>query len=213
MEEARYTEFLGDKVCPVILGSWYIGEKSAGMALQYLPMNRMLLSPLLVKVRNLLEILVWPRPCMQPHSLSWPERLSERLGIEVPDWIEREQPCLIHGDPTLANIVDLGGHLRILDPKPPGRGIPSLRSVDRGKMIQSLMGWELALGAEDLRLLTDKLLWPFADLDDENLSRAIWWCMIHFLRIVQREGDTELGRWSSGAADELGGLLGLQHRI
>lgn len=136
------------------------------------------------KIAQLLAARVWPRA--DSSNESWVRHFHERFKYYPPSWVVEEPDCLIHGDPTIANCMhgELGGAV-LIDPKPPGNGIPSKASVDRGKILQSLLGWEQHLAGD--ALATDTPL-PEDLSDDLTLMRALFWCQIHLLRIMLREG-------------------------
>lgn len=204
--EADYMEILGEKVCPRIYGRWSIDGHRGGMAIQWVHHHPVLRSPLMVKARNLLEKLVWTRSATAHHVEDWMDSFRERFNWMPPEWIVDEEPCLIHGDPTLANIIETSGIIVLIDPKPPGRGIPSFKSVDRGKMLQSLLGWELLLSGGDKGDidLIETQLWPFADLDTQDLLRAVWWCIVHLRRIRAREViASDIDRWALDRIEQL----------
>jgi hypothetical protein len=154
----------------------------------------------LVWAGELLDRLVWSRPSPEKDKDLWIRQFEHRFRMSPPDDVVDQPHCLSHGDPTLANIRCLEDRrVLLIDPKPHGRGIPSMADVDRGKMLQSLMGWESALGSGPQFMQQ----WPFWDLDEAAIRRTVFWCMVHFLRIRQREGDTVLGQWANRVAIRL----------
>jgi len=188
--EVRYAQMLG--VGPEILGSWDGGY--ATCRLRGTPNSSWLLS-----ARELLETRVW---CHAAPTVdhTWREDLLARLGVVAPNWIVDEETRLIHGDPTLGNTIVQDGMAYLIDPKPPGRGIPSVASVDRGKFLQSMLGWERLKSGH----WWPEQISPLADLEDLDLARAVWWCGVHLARIVQREsGDTPAARWALVRAEKL----------
>lgn len=196
--EIALIRHLGSAVCPKILGVWH-----GGYAMERL--ESMLTAHMDVWViLNILKTHVWNREGSERPN--WAGDFRARFGFAPPGWVS-ERTCLIHGDPTYGNTAwraagpdNDGNRVLLLDPKPVGRGIPSFRSVDLGKVLQSLMGWEMALGSQ----------WSiigWLDLPDDELRRAIFWCGVHFMRIRQREGDTALGYWARDNARLLGELV------
>lgn len=202
--EIALIRHLGERVCPKILGVWHGGYAMERLSpttgdSRYLPLM----------VLDLLDSHVWPREGREQPR--WVKDFEARFGFVPPGWVS-ERTCLIHGDPTLGNVAwqQLSYNeidYRLLDPKPTGRGIPSHKSVDRGKVLQSLMGWEQA---RVLQSHEPQYVWPFAGLSEDELRRAIFWCGVHFMRIRQREGDTALGYWARDNAQLLGDLVGVK---
>lgn len=173
---------------------------------------------LLLLAIKTLDKKVWSRP-PRPDWLrpEWRNDFYMRFDFAVPDWVESEEYCCIHGDPTLANMCFDGLNLRFIDPKTPGNGIPPLASVDLGKIMQSWLGWEHALFWQQRRLTHEPIedmyvglqVDPFVNFPEEDLRRAIFWCMVHFLRIVHREGQSGLGFWAAKNVRALQGLIGM----
>ena len=171
-------------MCPHVRGivdNGYVMEQLCQQQLQYSH---------LVTVQDILRSHVWNQyDQLCDTTQNWPEKFTPHYALPVPDWIAREPLSCAHGDPTLANVMFRpdSGEMVLCDPVP-ANIIPPLPSVDRGKMLQSLMGWENVLhsgcvrgDAEDVfDILTAK--WTL-----EDLSRAAWWCMVHAMRISLRE--------------------------
>ena len=155
---------------------------------------------------TLLQQHVWCREGREQPR--WVGSFQERFGLMPPGWVS-ERTCLIHGDPTRGNLAWRGSEQEfvLLDPKPVGRGIPSFRSVDIGKMLQSLMGWEMVLGDFEEWCLPH---FPLQNLSDDEMRRAIFWCAVHFMRIRQREGSTALGVWAHDRVRLLGELIDMR---
>jgi hypothetical protein len=196
-DEVRHIRRLPSIIMPRILGTW-----SGGYAMEQLERIDVPPAWILDSVHHILADTVWVQslpPMAVPDATGWHLTLSDRLQIDVPLWVRQEEFCLCHGDPTLANVMRRDGNLVLIDPKPPGRGIPPMASVDRGKMLQSLMGWECALLDKPIPSLS----WPLGGLSDLELRRAIFWCRVHMLRIVQREGISSVGTWAADAAHKL----------
>ena len=180
---------------------------------------------LLLLAIQTLDKKVWNR---RPHplwnkksSISWAEEFYLRFGFEIPVWVGMEQHVCIHGDPTLANMCFDGLTLRFIDPKPPGNGIPPFASVDLGKIMQSWLGWERALfwlSGKTVANPLDAMMFdmsgrgqydPFLEIEEFTLRRAAFWCMVHFLRIVHREGQSGLGHWAAKNVRALQELIGM----
>lgn len=101
------------------------------------------------------------------------------------DW-GRLRRCRAHGDPTFDNLMFRGEHPVIIDPIPPTYAVPDLMSVDLGKMLQSLMGFEAVrysvggpAGREDAIELLKNIV-----NDEEEWTAAWYWCAVHLYRAV-----------------------------
>jgi hypothetical protein len=140
------------------------------------------------------------------HDSLWIEDFETRFNESPPKWVWKEHSCLIHGDLTAGNLMrNAAGDYILIDPKPPGRGIPSYRSVDRGKLLQSLLGWE-AFHTGEVPLIDYD--WPFMLLNKLDLRRAVYWCRIHLLRIMQREDSSSITYlWARVMARSLAELI------
>lgn len=115
---------------------------------------------------------------------------------------------IIHGDPTLDNVLmTKQGFIRITDPIPPHwLRKPNIQPVDHGKMLQSLLGWEVVLrGAPYIQYS-----WPkFMTTDYETASRAIFWVMISIQRIIGRDLNDRVTQWATIIGKELEALCEL----
>lgn len=202
--EAAYLQHLNCGPEVLAIGQhWYIMERiTPALEVGYGP-------DLLVRARRLLEQRVWCRAPQEITPEDWLRELLNRLpGIgdfATPRYVVVEPQCLIHGDPTAANMGHLPGSvgLLLIDPKLPGRGIPSNRTVDLGKLVQSWLGWETLLGAGPQS-------WdnPIANLPHYEQQAALWWCRVHMLRILQREDPmSAVASWARGVAAEIARIL------
>jgi hypothetical protein len=199
VEQATFMLFLGEKVCPRILS---IDDVSYVM--EYLHPAE----PYLQSIRNqefMLENLVWKRSlddvpyAKQIGDESWVRELEKTVGVRVPEWA-LDEPCLIHGDPTLDNtLVTKTSGIRIADPIPPHRLVrPSIRAVDHGKMLQSFVGWEEVLrGAPHI-----EYAWPRFMEDYETAQRAVFWSMVALKRIALRNRKCNAGMWAVQISQE-----------
>lgn len=92
---------------------------------------------------------------------------------------------LTHGDPTLDNVMLRGSQVVLIDPIPATPAVPDLRSVDTGKLLQSVLGYEVlryAVFEYEWRLVPTDLL---ALIGNENEWLAtVYWCVVHLLRAV-----------------------------
>jgi hypothetical protein len=126
--------------------------------------------------------------------------LHNSLGLVVPEWA-LDEPCLIHGDPTIDNtLCTVTGKIRIADPIPPHRLIrPSIKAIDHAKLLQSLLGWEIVLrGNPDVQFN-----WPEFMLSYETARRAVFWGIVALKRIVIRNKDSNAGAWAEEVSREL----------
>lgn len=92
---------------------------------------------------------------------------------------------LTHGDPTLDNVMLRDSQIVLIDPIPATHAVPDLRSVDTGKLLQSILGYELLRYADttyDWRLRPENLR-HFVVNDNEWLA-TVYWCVVHLLRAI-----------------------------
>jgi hypothetical protein len=129
--------------------------------------------------------------------------LLPKIDAVYPMVDESSPWCIIHGDPTLANAMrrPKTGELVIIDPLvPPLMGkIPWLEVVDLGKILQSVVGWEEALGADtSLYHEEDGLEILFKDKSELDKDRIWLWCAIHCARIVPyaKRSNPHLVEWA-----------------
>lgn len=127
----------------------------------------------------------------QKDFLEWSPspQLSAHMQRTYPE-ISREDGRLIHGDPTLSNLMKRpSGQLVLIDPIRPVGKIPSYAEVDYGKVLQSLIGWEhVSYG------------WP---LCREALpiagaivsKKAMFWLSVHLHRIRPYTCDPRIHGW------------------
>jgi hypothetical protein len=200
LEQATFMLFLGEQVCPRILSM-----DTTGYVMEYLCPVKVVRDSLLGQ-EIFLKNRVWNRSledvpfAKQIGDESWRNELEKSIGVKVPDWA-LDTPCLIHGDPTLDNTLGTrSNYIRITDPIPPHRLIrPSIRAIDHGKMLQSLLGWEVVLRGIP-RMYYD---WPMFMLEYETARQAVFWCMVALKRIVLRNDTTNAGQWAKRMAKEL----------
>lgn len=105
--------------------------------------------------------------------------------------------CLTHGDPTLDNLMirESTGEVVLIDPIPATLVIPDLWSVDLGKIIQSLLGWEAAR-YDDSSLAFSMHPDTFLDMvgaSDNERQAAIFWSVVHLLRTLPYVDDRVRG--------------------
>jgi len=175
LAQARFMDYLGPEVCPKILA---VNDDSYCM--EYLYPAEFSPDSLIVQER-FLEQHVWNR------DASW-----------VPIVNEKEPTCVIHGDPTLDNVLmTKDGMMRITDPIPPAfLRKPSIKSVDHGKILQSFLGWEVVLrGAPQIQYQ-----WPSYMQDYDTAKRAIFWAMVALKRIAKRDIFDSATQWANRVA-------------
>lgn len=127
------------------------------------------------KVLDLLATEVW----VPVHWTVWKQDFHARFGFYPPEWLEDDW-ARTHGDPTMCNVLaDADGRPVWIDPVPVGHGIPPMRGVDAGKVLQSLAGWERVRGINDT-------VWAWPNRWPTNTQDAAWWLYVHCLRIQQR---------------------------
>lgn len=97
----------------------------------------------------------------------------------------RQRWCLTHGDPTLDNVMRRMGHFVITDPIPATHAVPDLWAVDLGKILQSLMGFEIArYGVSPHDPLEVKPQHLLDTLQEPDRIRAVYWCVVHLMRAM-----------------------------
>lgn len=107
-----------------------------------------------------------------------------KLQLDI-DW-GRLAPAITHGDPTFDNVMMRGstGELVVIDPIPATPAVPDLRSVDLGKMLQSVMGFErIRYGEEMFDPGTIELIGSACSNDNEWAATR-YWCSVHLLRAI-----------------------------
>lgn len=173
-QEGAYAQLLGPDVCPevyAIIPNGYVMEKLE--PLEYKD------SELLIGLAQKLEKYIWNRPAL-PSSLDsdWRDNLK-KYGIETPDWVMPDEYCMVHGDPTVSNVLvrrtgkvfHTLSELIFADPRPPRDYIPQCRETDLGRLLQSKMGWEVvAYSAKPVPYVEP--LWR----SQLERQRAIFWC-------------------------------------
>lgn len=191
-QQALFMNQLGSELCPRILAL-----NGDGYCMEYLaPALYTVHTPQVIE--TILNQHVWRRTDVSvPADDVWRDELKE----EVPDWA-LDKLCPIHGDPTLDNCLETElGELRITDPIPPQwLKRPSIRAVDHGKILQSILGWEVVLRGCPLV----QFKWPKFMLEEDSARRAVFWCMIALKRIALRSKDGDKpGHWARHIAEEL----------
>lgn len=131
-------------------------------------------------------------------EIDWLVDFRDRFGFWPPEWVDHT-PCAIHGDPTMANVLDDEGRPVLIDPVPVGFGIPPVAHVDLGKVLQSMFGWERLRGFD--------VAWEWPEWPTD-LTDAAWWLMVHCLRIQQRSAPGSADwDWAERVRQMVAGLL------
>lgn len=130
----------------------------------------------------------------------------------------RDGYTMIHGDPTLANMMRTRrGRVRLADPMPRTkfrREIPDRPEVDLGKLLQSASGWELIMGKN--REHGNEVI-PYMRAMENSLPRedmvpAFLWASIHLARLSYHAKQKELNsveRWATMNSKKFVEVLGL----
>lgn len=186
-QEGAYCQLLGPKICPEIYGllpDGYVMEKLE-------PVSRY---PALLNDAQLVLQDAWLRPALPSSTnVDWKDCLK-KYGIHVPHWAIPDEFCMVHGDPTVSNMLrrfndtknEYSGirkeSLIICDPRPPRDYIPQCRETDLGRLLQSAYDWEVvAYGARQVNFYE-----PFY-INSLERERAIFWCGAAAARIEYLE--------------------------
>jgi hypothetical protein len=185
-EQAWFMSYLGDQVCPKIYA-----VNSDSYCMEYLYPVEYQHDSLIVQ-ENFLEKHVWNRGVWGIHE--------GNLYETIPIWAIAPI-CVIHGDPTLDNVLmTKDGFIRITDPIPPQwLKKPSIKAVDHGKILQSFLGWEVVLRGVDLI----EYEWPLFMHDYCTARKAIFWAMIALQRIAKRDIFDSATQWATRVGKEL----------
>lgn len=171
-QEAEHCQKLGEHVCPKI----FMREQGTYIMEYLQPSGVLAREDFPRAVHWLLEEHVWHGAArMKP----WLENFETLVGKSVPEEIRNERWVLTHGDPTIANVMFTeDGWLRLIDPRV-APYIPSMQSVDKGKIYQSMLGWETVLAHEEPSEWRDPPIY--------DNPRVLWWTSVHARRILLRE--------------------------
>ena len=186
--EGYFCQHLGDGVCPTVYNISQ-GFSSMEKLEEIQPYEGILLA-----VENILDSYVWSRPT-QNYDVSGQMNYIEFLAsmrIKIPDWAIPKEFCLIHGDPTVSNVMMRREDKRLIliDPRAPNGHIPSWKAVDMGKILQSYWGWEhVAYGTPYIEYDA-----PVFCSDPDLMRQANFWCFYHVARIEQLEISRGLNR-------------------
>ncbi len=97
---------------------------------------------------------------------------------------------LIHGDPTLANLMIRDGCEPIItDPMPRTTNrleMPDRSEVDLGKLLQSALGWEYEMGCKTAIRDSPDVVLNEMNLNTRGRRGAMLWCAIHTARLGRK---------------------------
>ena len=102
------------------------------------------------------------------------------------------RPCLVHGDPTYENVMKRPGSILLADPLPPQPYMPELAAVDVGKVLQSLLGyelvertWSIAAWQVDSERATQMVSEALNRPEyDREVRAAAWFAFAHCVRLL-----------------------------
>jgi hypothetical protein len=187
-EQAIHCQILGSSVAPRIYkmtNDYYIMEKLKQ------PLPKQLFTEETIQIIHEKLHLVHKEPPIRVDP-EWPVLLEKfltpyREEYKIPSVNANNSAfSLIHGDPTLANIMLRGEELILIDPVAPRGKIPPLPEVDYGKMLQSALGWEGILCRVPW-WKSEHLIKPILIGIPDNRKAAAWfWCGVHILRLLPR---------------------------
>lgn len=174
-QEGAYCQHLGERVTPKIYNVF-----SGGYV-----MERLESAPrtprLLLEIEELLHDEVWNRPALPSSSeTKWQDELKKYGVGNIPPYVDFDTDyCLVHGDPTASNALLRGEDLVLCDPRPPRVYIPQLKETDMGRILQSMLGWEVvAYGAAWVNFIEPK----FFQVEIIK-KKAFFWCAATAARI------------------------------
>lgn len=162
---------------------------------------------------------LWRTSAYGDHAVAWRTRLKawmvlvsapEAMLAELPNIaLAARAPCTIHGDATLENAMRhrVSGELVLVDPLSSGGKIPACPLVDRGKLLQSALGWE-AIRTGNTWIATERL-WTneykaiTGDLQDWEIRAVRFWCAVHLWRIKPYTAVPEIHQWIEQRVGEL----------
>ena len=140
-----------------------------------------------------LEHDVWVRPPVVKMDHTAHARkmnnLIEQFGIREPELVSLYNEvewdalvtCRTHGDPTADNLMlRADGTLVVIDPIPATPAVPDLKSVDMGKIMTSVIGFERARYGEFP--VINSL--AFSTLSANELKATKYWAVVHLLRAL-----------------------------
>jgi hypothetical protein len=213
-EQGLLADHIGMNVCPRVLKFLDDGYE---MEILSPPQYRSMFE--LTGVYTKLVAHVWNRRSYKGWNSDWLMSLHDWCIKTESYWlideIRRQYPeeptdgyCLIHGDPTLANLMVRGGGERVItDPMPRmeyRREIPNRMEVDLGKLVQSAIGWERMLGCDSSMWEEHEKFLP--GLPPAIRDKAVLWGAIHLARVAVRapkKGKHKIASWAKYMSQEL----------
>lgn len=215
--QASYCKILGEKICPRVFETdedSYIMERLQEIPVWDLKDTEPMQIYLIEQVLALLEKNAWnTTPVRYVHLLPpWHEELIDWAVSNRFHWISEEfinklylepgmpESVMIHGDPTLANTLlrqdNVFAKVVLIDPILPQGKIPSFVDVDRGKLLQSCLGWEHMLDprwGDGGPVMWETVLSGLSELER---TRAIFWVMVHCSRIIPYAKVDAVRQWA-----------------
>lgn len=200
-EQGLFMQKLGAGICPEVYALSEEGYMMEELQ-EYVP-QRMGLDDIAHHLGKLDEF-CWSES-RNPYVLGWKGLLLEKFP-DLEDLLEEIYPaerqlfyCVIHGDPTFANVLwrGEGKYTKwiIADPIPPAQQpyIPPLKAVDLGKVYQSCLGWEsLNFGWPELTRTQVNMV-----LSEGNTNDILFWALVHIKRLIPYSLDkTEILDWA-----------------
>lgn len=125
---------------------------------------------------------------VDPHDLTeWGEDVA-KFYEDVQHWPSR---CLVHGDPTFSNVMmNQLGAVKLIDPIPTPKYMPSVYTVDVGKVLQSMTGYETLRFGTPCIADDDEVMARLA-ADSQILDAARYFCLVHYVRLLRYVDDLD----------------------
>jgi hypothetical protein len=198
-KQATFMRHLGEKICPKV-----IAVNDSGYCMEYL--HPVIYHPFLgCIVEEILDRHVWGR--RPPPYIPWKDELITSIKISrevLEEFSQGQDYCLIHGDATFDNaLIAKDGSYRMTDPIPPlYLTRPSIKAIDHGRILQSILGWEVVLRGSPL--ITYE--WPKFMQEEKSARAAIFWCFVVLRRIALKD-NSDAGKWAMSISEELRCML------
>lgn len=209
-EQARLMAYMGESVCPKIVRRATNEYWMERLTCCPPPLTQEGVLARLWAVYGILRDDVWSREALYNSGgqrLFWGQDLKIWMEKNSVTWIPPEvlngwmqkggEWCLTHGDPTLANVMlNDALELRLIDAAPPRPGIPCLREVDLGKLLQSAAGYEAVVSSgEWLQPSPEMPLLFLSEISEELRAPALFWGAIHCSRLMVRATRPDIRQW------------------
>ena len=123
--------------------------------------------------------------------LAGQEQLASRLAdVRMNVAWDKLTLCLAHGDPTYDNVMLRNRtEVVIIDPITATHAVPDMKSVDIGKMLQSVVGFEFARYGD--RSFAGASMERFSTMfNTEDWYAGLYWCTVHLIRALPYVPDT-----------------------